>query len=139
MRAHGGTGYTFRRLPAQTGRCPPAQNGDAAVSFRVRLPREAEADPERVVDFVLAWKLARVRGDLELAGQAIVAIRAGVATLKSSPFIFRKAGQSPFLRGLMVSFGHSGYVAIFEIVDPPDVVVSTMRQPLEDDYHWSDG
>jgi len=127
-------------MPGQTGRCPPAQNGDAAVSFRVRLTREADADLERLFDFVLEWEArARVRGDLELAGQAIVAIRAGAATLKSSPFTLRKAGQSPFLRGLMISFGHSGYVAIFEIVDPTNVVVSTMRQQLEDDYHRSDG
>ena len=105
------------------------------MSFRVRLTREAEADLGRLFDFVLERELARAGGDLELAAQGIVAIRAGVATLKTSPFTCRKTGQSPFLRELIIPFGHSGYVALFEIVDPTDVVVSAVRHQLEDDYH----
>ena len=104
------------------------------MSFRVRLTREAEADLARLFDFVLERELARAGGDLELAEQAIVAVRAGFATLKTSPFTCRKAGQSPFLRELIIPFGHSGYVALFEIVDPTDVVVSAVRHQLEDDY-----
>ena len=105
------------------------------MSFRVRLTREAEADLERLFDFVLERELARNGGDLELAEQAIVAIRAGVATLKTSPFTCRKVSQSPFLRELIIPFGRSGYVALFDIVDPTDVVVSAVRHQLEDDYH----
>ena len=105
------------------------------MSFRVLLTREAEADLERLFDFVLERELARTGGDLELAEQAIVAIRAGVATLKTSPFTCRKVSQSPFLRELIIPFGHSGYVALFDIVDPTDVVVSAVRHQLEDDYH----
>ena len=85
------------------------------MSFRVRLTREAEADLERLFDFVVERELERDGGNLELAEQAIVAIRAGVATLKTSPFTCRKVGQSPFLRELIIPFGHSGYVALFEI------------------------
>jgi hypothetical protein len=70
-----------------------------------------------------------------LAERALAAIRAGAETLKTSPFTCRKAGQSPFLRELLIPFGHSGYVALFEIVDPTDVVVSAVRHQLEDDYH----
>ena len=105
------------------------------MSFRVRLTREAEADLERLFDFVVERELERDGGNLELAEQAIVAIRAGVATLKTSPFTCRKVGPSPFLRELIIPFGHSGYVALFEIVDPTDVVVSAVRHQLEDDYH----
>ena len=105
------------------------------MSFRVLLTREAEADLERLFDFVLERELARTGGNLELAEQAIVAIRAGVATLKTSPFTCRKVSQSPFLRELIIPFGHSGYVALFDIVDPTDVVVSAVRHQLEDDYH----
>ncbi len=105
------------------------------MSYRVRLTREAEADLERLFDFVLERELARTGGDLGLAEQALVAIRAGVATLKTSPFTCRKTGQSPFLRELIIPFGHSGYVALFEIIDPTDVVVSAVRHQLEDDYH----
>jgi hypothetical protein len=31
--------------------------------------------------------------------------------------------------------GHSGYVALFEIVDNANVVVAAVRHQLEDDYH----
>ena len=105
------------------------------MSFRVRLTREAETDLDRLFGFVLERELARADGDLELAEQAIAAIRAGVATLKASPFTCRKVGQSPFLRELIIQFGHSGYVALFEIVDPTNVLVSALRHQLEEDYH----
>ena len=105
------------------------------MSFRVRLTREAEADLERLFDFVLERELMRADGDLELAEQAITAIRAGVATLNTSPFTCRKLGTSPFLRELIIPFGRSGYVALFEIVGTKDVVVAAVRHQLEDDYH----
>jgi hypothetical protein len=37
---------------------------------------------------------------------------------------------------LIVPFGHSGYVALFEIEDATNVVVVAVRHQLEDDYHW---
>ena len=105
------------------------------MTFRVRLTRGAEADLERLFDFILDRELVRPGGNLELAELVIVAIRAGVATLKTSPFTCRKAGQSPFLRELIIPFGHSGYVALAEIVGTAEVVVSAVRHQLEDDYH----
>jgi plasmid stabilization system protein ParE len=65
----------------------------------------------------------------------MAALRAGIATLRTSPFTCRKAGQSPFLRELVVSFGRSGYVALFEIEDDSHVAVLAVRHQLEDDYH----
>jgi len=105
------------------------------VTFRVRLTRDAAADLERLFDFVLDRELDRAGGDLQLAELALAAIRAGVSTLRSSPFTCRKAGPSPFLRELVIPFGRSGYVALFEIVGDTDVVVSAVRHQLEDDYH----
>ena len=105
------------------------------MTFRVRLTRAAEADLERLFDFVLEREMARDGGDLGLAEQAIAAIRAGFATLKSSPFTCRKVGASPFLRELIIPFGHSGYVALFEVIGTADVVVAAVRHQLEDDYH----
>jgi plasmid stabilization system protein ParE len=105
------------------------------VSFRVRLTREAEADLERLFDFVLDREIERDGGNLDLAEQAIDAIRAGFATLQTSPFTCRKAGSSPFLRELIVPFGRSGYVALFEIYGSTDVIVAAVRHQLEDDYH----
>ena len=105
------------------------------MNFRVRLTRNAEADLERLFDFVLERELGRAGGNLELAEEALAAIRAAVATLKTSPFTCRKAGQSPFLRELIIPFGRSGHVALFEIVGMFEVVVCALRHQLEDDYH----
>jgi plasmid stabilization system protein ParE len=105
------------------------------VSFKVRLTREAEADIDRLFDFVLERELARDAGDLSLPEQALASLRAGIATLKTSPFTCRKAGQSPFLRELIIPFGRSGYVALFEIEDASNVVVVAVRHQREDDYH----
>jgi plasmid stabilization system protein ParE len=105
------------------------------VSFRVCFTREAQADLERLFDFLLERELASDSGDLALAERALLAIRAGVATLKTSPFTCRKAGQSPFLRELIIPFGRTGYVALFEIEGAADVIVTALRHQLEDDYH----
>ena len=105
------------------------------MSFRVRLTRGAETDLKRLFDFVLDRELTREGGDLALAERALLALRAGIATLKSSPFTCRKAGQSPFLRELIIPFGRSGYVALFEIEGPADVTVLAVRHQLEDDFH----
>lgn len=104
------------------------------MSFWLRLTREAEADLDRLFDFVLDRELARDGDHLSLAEQALGAIRAGFATLKASLFTCRKAGQSPFLRELIISFGRSGYVALFEIEGAADVVITAVRHQLDDDY-----
>ncbi|MGE0798485.1 MAG: type II toxin-antitoxin system RelE/ParE family toxin [Lautropia sp.] len=105
------------------------------MTFKVRLTREAGEDLERLFDFVLDRELARGTGDLDLPERALAAIRAGLATLRSSPFTCRKAARSPFLRELIIPFGSSGYVALFEIEDPSSVVVVAVRHQREDDYH----
>lgn len=98
------------------------------------MTREAEADLDRLFDFVLERELGRDGGDVSLAEQAWAAIRAGFATLRTSPFTCRKAGQSPFLRELIIPFGRSGYVALIEIESGTDVVVVAVRHQLDDDY-----
>ena len=105
------------------------------MTFKVRLTRSAEADLDRLFDFLLERELSRDGGDLTLPRQAIAALQSGIATLKTSPFTCRKAGQSPFLRELIVPFGRSGYVALFEIEDESQVAVLAVRHQLEDDYH----
>lgn len=105
------------------------------MSFRVRFTREASEDLERLFDFVLQRELQRNDGDFELADKALQAIKDGIASLRTSPFTCRKAGQSPFLRELVIPFGRSGYVALFEIVDNANVVIAAVRHQLEDDYH----
>lgn len=106
------------------------------MSYRVKLTREAEDDLLRLFDFVLERELERPGGgDLTLAQRAISAIEDGFATLRSSPFTCRKAGQSPFLRELVIPFGRSGYVALFEVMDSATVVIAAVRHQMEEDYH----
>ncbi len=105
------------------------------MSFRVRLTAEAAADLERLIDFIVQRELERESGDFLLADQALDAIKAGLETLKTSPFTCRKVGASPFLRELVIAFGHTGYVALFEIQGESDVVIAAVRHQREDDYH----
>lgn len=105
------------------------------MTFKVRLTRDAEADLDRLFDFLVERELARDSGDLDLPEQAVTALRAGIATLRSSPFTCRKAGNSPFLRELVIAFGRSGYVALFEIENESTVSVVAVRHQREDDYH----
>jgi plasmid stabilization system protein ParE len=105
------------------------------VTIRVRLTLDAASDLERLFDFVLKRELRRHDGDLEIAERALPSIEAGLASLSRSPFTCRKASDSPFLRELIIPFGHSGYVAFFEIVDRENVVVAAVRHQREDDYY----
>ena len=105
------------------------------MRFKVRLTRGAQADLDRLFDFVLERELARDGGDPTRPEPAIASLRAGIATLETSPSTCRTTGQSPFLRELIIPFGRSGYVALFEIEDASNVVVVAVRHQIEDDYH----
>ena len=105
------------------------------MTFKIRLTRDAEADLDRLFDFLVERELARDGGDLDLPEQAMTALSAGIAALKSSPFTCRKAGNSPFLRELIIPFGRVGYVALFDIENESIVAVVAVRHQLEDDYH----
>ncbi|RST49389.1 type II toxin-antitoxin system RelE/ParE family toxin [Variovorax sp. MHTC-1] len=104
------------------------------MTFRVQFSEEATEDLERLFDFIVERELAR-DGDLDVAQQALDAIRQGIETLKWTPFTCRKVGASPFLRELVISYGNAGYVALFEILDDRTVVVAAVRHQREDDYH----
>jgi plasmid stabilization system protein ParE len=105
------------------------------VIYRVVLTKEAEDDLLRLFDFMVERELAREDGDLSLPQRAIEAIREAFKLLERFPFSCRKAGQSPFLRELVIPFGHTGYVALFEIIDNKTVAIGAIRHQREDDYH----
>lgn len=73
--------------------------------------------------------------DLAAAESALSVIGAAVDSLSRTPFIYRIAGTSQFLRELVIPFGGSGYVALFEIEDHSTVTILAVRHQLEDDYH----
>lgn len=103
------------------------------MSFAVRYSAGAREDLVRLYEFLL--QRASTVEDLDVAEVALNAITSAVDNLGRSPFIYRKAGQSPFLRELLIPFGNSGYVALFEIEDASTVSILALRHQLEDDYH----
>jgi plasmid stabilization system protein ParE len=104
------------------------------VIYTVKQTVEAEADLLRLFEFVLQRELD-ADGDPELAARAVGAIREGFKLLERFPFTCRKAADNPFLRELLIPFGHTGCVALFEVVDDVTVVVAAVRHQREDDYH----
>jgi plasmid stabilization system protein ParE len=100
------------------------------VTYKVRLTIEAREDLDRLYDFLL------VR-DLGAAERALAAIEQALALLAYSPFSCRKAllQKSSRWRELLIPFGHSGYVALFEIDDDRTVTVAAVRHQREEDYH----
>jgi plasmid stabilization system protein ParE len=103
------------------------------LSYRVRFTSEAQEDLERLYAFILE----RDECDWPLAQRALQAIRDGLRTLETSPFTCRKAqpNNNALLRELLIPFGSTGYVMLFEIEGTDVVTVLAVRHQREDDYH----
>jgi plasmid stabilization system protein ParE len=105
------------------------------MKYRVVFSQAAAEDLEQLFDFALQRELDSETGDLNIPEKAVQAIKSGIAFLTSSPFACRKVGGSSFIRELIIPFGHTGYVALFEIVDSNTVIIGAIRHQREDDYH----
>lgn len=105
------------------------------MKYKVEFSQAAAEDLERLFDFALQRELDSESGDLDIPDRAVQAIKDGMAFLKSSPFACRKAGNSPFVRELVIPFGSTGYVALFEVVESNTVIIGAIRHQREDDYH----
>jgi len=103
------------------------------VSFSVRLTREALEDLQRLEEFLV--ETAIQHGDFDLPLRALDAIQQEMRILETNPYTCRKAESNPFERELVIPFGGSGYVALFEILSEHEVAVSAIRHQREDDYH----
>lgn len=104
------------------------------MSFTVQLSPTAEADLERLFDFLL--DRAETSEELDRAQAAIDTIRAITQhQLAVTPYSFRKAAQNPAQRELIIPFGGTGYVALYEIVTASKVLVLAVRHQREEDYH----
>ena len=105
-----------------------------SAAFEIRYSDSAREDLLRLFDFLL--DRAKTAEDFDSAQLAIDVIRDTVErSLSRAPFVYRKAGESPFLRELLIPFGGAGYVALYEIKDAAHVMVLAVRHQLEDDYH----
>ncbi|MEK7435584.1 MAG: type II toxin-antitoxin system RelE/ParE family toxin [Pseudomonadota bacterium] len=99
--------------------------------YKVRFTPEAEADLLRLFDFLLEQ-------DVAAAETARAAIAKAIELLDVFPFTCRKSlggDGNPFLRELIIPFGASGYVALFEIENGDTVTVLAVRHQREEDYH----
>ncbi len=99
------------------------------MSFRVRYTAAAREDLKRLFSFLL-------ERNRPTALRAREAIGKSVEFLAEFSFSCRKTGpETPFQRGLLIPFGASGHVALFEIEDKENVTVLAIRRQLEDDCH----
>lgn len=97
--------------------------------YTVRFTEDAETDLIRLYDFL-------PEKDARAADRALKAIRRGIDLLKFSPYSCRKVtNDAPRLRELLIPFGASGYVVLFEIEPTRTVTVLAARHQREDDYH----
>jgi plasmid stabilization system protein ParE len=88
--------------------------------------RRAFADLERLADFLL-------KNAPEAAVAAIDVIRDGIGILARHPFVGRSCEEG--LRGLVISYGKSGYVALYSYEQRQDVVlVLAIRHQREAGY-----
>ena len=104
------------------------------MRYRVDWTTRAEADLDRLFDFLIERELAWEDGDLSLPGRAVQAIRAAVAMLERVPFTCRGAGDGSSLRELVIASGSTGYVALFDITADERVVIIAIRHQREEDY-----
>ncbi len=91
----------------------------------------------RIAPFIACQKsfLADFSGPYAVTHGAIESIKQACQLLVHSPFSCRKTRDSPFLRELIISFGGSGCVALFEIQDSEQVIIGVVRHQYESDYH----
>jgi hypothetical protein len=88
---------------------------------------------QRLEDFLV--EMALEHGDFDLPGRAVDAIRSEMRILETNPYTCRIAHSNPLERELIIPFGGSGFVALFEIISDNEVAVAALRHLREDDYH----
>ena len=99
------------------------------MSYRVRFTQGAKDDLVRLYNFL-------VEQDLEAARKALDAVRKGLKLLQDFPFTCRKAlPDNPLLREMIIPFGASGYLVLFDIEDNKTVTILAVRHQREDDFY----
>ena len=97
--------------------------------YKVRYTASARKDLVRLLAFVAAHDLASAR-------TARSAITDAVRLLEQFPYSCRTAGNGdPFLRELVVPFGHAGFVVLYRIEDDNVISILAARHQREEDYY----
>ena len=98
------------------------------MNYKVRYTASARKDLARLFAFVAAR-------DLGAARKARSAITEAVSMLERFPYSCRTAGNGdPFLRELVVPFGHAGFVVLYRIDAANWVNILAARHQREEDY-----
>lgn len=99
------------------------------MNYKVRYTFAAKEDLKRLFTFL-------AKQDLQAAKRARNAIAASMQLLQQFPFTCRKAvPENSLLRELVISFGSTGYVALFEIDNNETVTILAVRHQREDDFY----
>jgi len=99
------------------------------MTFNVRYTQSARKDIINLYNFLL-------NQDIKAAGQALNSINKVTEFLQEFPFSCRKADENnSFLREVIIPFGSSGYVALFEIENNNTITILAVRHQREIDYH----
>ncbi len=103
--------------------------------YEVEFAPAAREDLLRLYAYLL--DRAQTLEDLDLAERALAAIETALEThLAKTPFIYRKSDAGNGLRReLIIPFGATGYVALYEIAGPGKVTVLAVRHQREEDFH----
>ena len=104
-------------------------------SYRIILTDEAQADLLQLQDFAMEREPASSTPDLEVVDRILEAVAHALKLLTFSPYSCRRAHRSTDARQreLIIPFGHTGFVAAFEIRDDL-VLVGAARHQLEQDF-----
>jgi plasmid stabilization system protein ParE len=98
------------------------------MSRKVRYNAKARADLNRLYDFLLDRDVAAA----ERALDAIVDCVSGLASFPNKGRKIEHDGQQ--FRELPISFGRSGYLALYQLTPNGDVNILAIRHQREDDY-----
>jgi len=99
------------------------------MSFSVRFTPGAKNDIDRLYAFLL-------QHDIDTAERALQAIKEAMKFLETYPFSCRKANpKNPWLREILVPFGNSGYLMLFEIENAQTITILAIRHQREEDYY----
>lgn len=98
--------------------------------YEVRFTDEARADLLRLHEFL-------AERNLDAAERALNTIERAMVLLEEFPWSCRRstAVEGARFRELVISFGATGYVALFEIEDGDVVTVLAVRHQRESDFH----
>jgi plasmid stabilization system protein ParE len=100
-------------------------------TYSIDVHPDAREDILRLHEFLADY-------DVEAADRALETIQAAFMAMSRYPYICRRVQNKKFSaewRELIISFGNSGYLALFEITSEHEVTVMAVKHQRESDYH----